>query len=187
MWRTRNNNRKPLRVRKIIRAAPREIRARDWRSPCSLPPPPRRGHTLSLSPGLPAPAGSPLRLICPEHVLSGTLTRERAHPPGGGPGSGAERPNRRAPYSAVAEPPNRQGLAARFPEPRPLAAVPHARRSPPSSSSSRSPLPLRSGAEPARRRNWGRSEDGGGGAGGGGGGFFSPVTRRAGSFPSPPP
>ena len=67
----------------------------------------------------------------PEHSLGS----EPTPPPGGGrggPGSGAERPNRRAPYSAVAEPPNRQGLAARFPEPRPLAAVPPACRSPPS-------------------------------------------------------
>lgn len=146
-------------------------------------------HLASLpdSPPRPArPSASSVPNTCsPEHSLGS----EPTPPPVGGGGGRALEPNGpigarlTAPWLSRpigrASPPVSRSPAPSRPCPPPAGLLP------PSFSSSRSPLPRRSGAEPARRRNWGRSEDGGGGAGGGG--FFSPVTRRAGSFPSPPP
>lgn len=115
-----------------------------------------------------------------EHVLP--RTRRPAPPPeagGGGPGSRPSAPigeRLTAPWPGDVKPSNRRGPAARFPEPRPARRAPPPMPRPP-------PLPpRRSAPKPARRRNWGRSEDGGGGAGGGG---SSPVTRAAGCSPSP--
>lgn len=167
-------NKKLLRIRQIIRAAPGEYGRENARAP--LPP-----HLLwdSHLPSLPAgsPAATSFPNTCsPEHSLW-------RHPTPGGAGLGSrtdqsaralQRRGRTTLSRPIegALPPVSRSPASRRRAP--------ARRSPPSSSSSsRSPLPRRSGAEPARRRNWGRSEDGGGG--------FSLVTRGAGSSPSPPP
>lgn len=99
------------------------------KDPSSFPPP--RGHTLSLPPGLPAPAGSPSPAPLPPLSLTRALrnTHSGDIPPPRGGGwarepNGPIRTRLTASWSENVELPNRKGLTARFPEPRPLAAVP---------------------------------------------------------------